>query len=56
MTGRLGGLVTLLRRAATFDVLRLWCGLYQVDLVAQDDYQRHYCDYFESETTVFLCV
>jgi hypothetical protein len=36
MTGRLGGMVTLLEKEASFMVHRMWCLLHQIDLIAND--------------------
>lgn len=36
MTGRLGGMATLLEKEASFMVHRTWCLLHQIDLIAKD--------------------
>jgi hypothetical protein len=47
MTGRLNGLATLFQRAVEGgDMLRIWCGLDQLDLVVQAAYRKVYNDGF----------
>ena len=43
MTGRINGVQTLFKRAANYPVVRIWCGLHQVDLVTQREYEQ-LCD------------
>jgi hypothetical protein len=35
MTGRIGGVATLLQREAEYDLVRVWCGPHQIDLVVK---------------------
>jgi hypothetical protein len=39
MTGRVQGLVSRLEQACTSDIIRIWCGLHQLDLVMQRVYK-----------------
>ena len=51
MTGRIGGVATLFASASTFGVMRVWCGLHQVDLVCQAEYKSLYNEQFVSVLT-----
>ena len=43
MTGRLNGLATLFQRAVDGDdMIRIWCGLHQLDLIVQAAYRKLY--------------
>lgn len=43
MTGRLSGVQTLFEQAVAYPIVRVWCGLHQLDLVAQKEYSA-LCD------------
>ena len=51
MTGRLSGLQTRFEQAATFPLVRVWCGLHQLDLVAQKEYSSLADDTFVTTLT-----
>lgn len=46
MTGHVQGVQTLFQRAAKYEITRVWCGLHQLDLVAQREYSSLYGDTF----------
>lgn len=58
MTGCVSGVQTHFEQAAEFPIMRLWCGLHQVGLVAQHEYCALSDDTFVPTLTgliVYLC-
>ena len=54
MTGRIQGLITRLCRAASNDLIRVWCGLHQLDLVMQRVFKPALQDDFYSKLTALI--
>ncbi|KAG6946470.1 hypothetical protein JG688_00016025, partial [Phytophthora aleatoria] len=51
MTGHISGLQTRLEEAVRYPIIRVWCGLHQLDLVAHEEYRRLSDDRFVSDLT-----
>lgn len=54
MTGRISGVQTRFEEAATFSVVRIWCGLHQLDLAAQKEYMLLGDDAFVTTLTALI--
>lgn len=51
MTGRISGVQTRFEQAAKFEVRRIWCGLHQLDLAVQKEYNALHDDSFVNTFT-----
>ena len=51
MTGRISCVQTRFEEAVEFTIVRVWCGLHQIDLVAQKAYLALFDDTFVSTLT-----
>lgn len=51
MTGRVFDVATIFQQATTYPVIRVWCGLHQIDPIVQDKYLKLCDDTFVSMLT-----
>ena len=54
MTGRLQGLVSRIASECSPDLIRVWCGLHQLDLVVQSVYKASLDEQFYSTLTQLI--